>query len=761
MATGGLQILLIGDVQGRGVRPAVARFADECGLTGQVGNTRAGLVIELFGEKSAIEFFAERLGRRLPAGCVVSQRVDTDRAFESRESFVIAEDADDARLQAWVPRDLGLCETCRTELSEPRNRRQRYALIGCAACGPRYSVIKTMPFDRDRTTMRDFTMCSACGSEYASASNRRFHAQTNCCPQCGPNVWVEDPAGKVISRGAEAIRWAADAIRRRQIVALRGIGGYQLVCDATSSSAVRRLRQRKQRPGRPFAVLARSLQQVELLAELSQRERELLESEANPIVLLQAKPDYGLARSVAPGVSTIGVMLPGSGLHEMLMAECGWPLVCTSANREGEPIEFEPQGARDRLQGIADLFLQHDREITRPIDDSVVRVIAGNAVTIRLARGLAPLPLPLDSNESVIATGGHLKAAVAIANSGQCVLGPHIGDLESTATRARYVEQLRELAALYDVQAARYVQDLHPDYFSAFAIHEPGTPAHDQPSIAVQHHRAHVVAGMVEHDLIGRKVLGVAWDGVGYGDDGAPWGGEFLVIDEQLQSQRVARFRPLALIGGDMAAREPWRSALGALHQTACSGELIEDILNGIDVTVLNNARRLLTTRAGCIETSSVGRLFDAVAGIALGLTHVDYEAQAAMMLESIADPADFEAYPLTISDGTLVEIDWRPMLHAIAQDRVAGLDPGAISMRFHRTMADAICQMAERIPDLPIVLSGGVFQNRILTELVVSRIRDRGRLRLPGEIPPGDGGLAVGQLAIALHVARHSSPAT
>jgi hydrogenase maturation protein HypF len=602
-----------------------------------------------------------------------------------------------------------------------------------------------MPFEREDTTLAEFEFCDPCLREYRRPGDRRFHAQTTACPKCGPQLWSVDGVNQRSIQGEGAMLAALAALQAGKIVALRGLGGYQLLVDATNQAAAQRLRARKGRPAKPLAVMVDSMETALRLATVDEVELNQLASAAAPIVLLRAKSDNGLAESIHPNLDTVGLMAPTTPLHAMLTRDFGRPLVCTSGNYDGEPLEYEVESAQHKLNGICDLWLHHDRAIVRPIDDSVVRVIAGRAVTIRLARGLAPLPLDLPAMTPTLAVGGYLKAAAAWSNGGQAVLGPHIGDQENLAARNRFTEHIDDWQTLYRFQPLQLAHDFHPEYFSTQWAHQKHLPL-----IATQHHHAHVVSGMLEHGWLDREVLGVAWDGTGYGTDGTIWGGEFLVSTCS-DFERLARLRPFRLPGGEAAIHEPWRIALAMCEQL--EKPLNVSLLASWDVTsnCISLVRHIINRPHLSPLTSSVGRLFDAAAAIILGMTRAHFDGQAAMQLEAAADRSAQGWYDFPLREDRMFELDWRPLLEQLLADWHLGVDPGKMAMRFHRSLALAIPRVCRLRSDLPVVLSGGVFQNRLLTELVLQRWHDPSQpLGLPGIIPPNDGGLAAGQLAIA-----------
>lgn len=730
------RLTLRGRVQGLGLRPAAARLAAELELSGHVRNSPEGVEIEIEGRPAAVTAFSARLLGALPPGAVVEQ-IDR-RAIAPRRAASFRIDASRPRgpMATPVPADRAVCHACLADVAGGRApRRRQHAFTSCTACGPRYSIIQAMPYDRAATGMGQFQMCDACRQEYEAPADRRFHAQTNACVQCGPQL-----AG-----GSLALAAAAAALGEGRIVALRGVGGYQLLCDATSATAVARLRQRKHRPARPLAVLAASLAAAQRLAVMSDDERRALADPANPIVIVGRRPESPLAAEVSRQFNTVGILLPTTPLHALLAEQAGRPLVCTSGNREGEPLAFDQRTARGELEGIADVWLDHDRPIVRPIDDSVVRVMAGRGVALRMARGWAPRPLDLPLSVPVLAVGGQQKSAVAICNGAQAVLGPHVGDLESAAARKRFTDHVESLSELYGARPTLIVHDLHPDYFTTRWAGEQGLP-----TLAVQHHHAHAAAGMLEQGWLEREVMAVTWDGTGYGSDGSIWGGEFLLATAA-DFRRVACCRPFCLPGGETAIRQPWRTAVAVLQQFL-PVDGIAQVLPDIDAPTIAQVAVVAGRRQLAPRTTSVGRLFDAVAAIVLGTRRAEFEGEAAMLLEAACDPAEPGSYTLPLEGGSPAELDWRPLLVELLADRAAGAAPASMAMRFHRALAEAVVGVAGAWGPYPVVLTGGVFQNRVLVELIAGCWPDRGPpLGLPGSIPPGDGGLAAGQLAIAL----------
>lgn len=743
-----------GRVQGVGFRPFACRLARQMGLGGWVRNTRAGATVEVEGAADAVAAYAARLGAELPApGSVWSATRRSIAPVGEGDMRIGASDAAVAAGRssaALVLPDVALCEDCRGELFDPSARRHRYPFITCARCGPRYSIAQALPFDRANTTMARFPVCEACRAEYEDPLDRRFHAQTIACSICGPRLASWNRAGAEVAAGEAAIGETARALASGEIVAVKGLGGFHLLVDASDEAAVRRLRARKHRPAKPLAVMFPSLTSLRAVCEATEAEEALLRGSASPVVLLRRKPDVSLAASVAPGTPLFGAMVPYTPLHALLLDALDRPLVATSGNAPGEPICTDEREALARLAGIADRFLVHDRPIARPLDDSVARVMGGGTTVLRLARGYAPLVigLPGEQQASVLAAGGHLKCALAFAAGGDVVLGPHIGDLESSATVSAHARGIADVEQLFGIVPARVAHDAHPDYRSTAAARRAGPPC-----VAVQHHLAHVLACAAEHGL-DEPVLGVAWDGTGLGEDGTVWGGEFLVV-ERGRATRVAHLRPFRLPGGDAAAREPRRSALGALAE-ALGDALFErrDLAPTRAFTAAElNVLRAALARGVCAPlTSSAGRLFDTVASLTGLAQRITFEGEAAMALEFAAERCPLPQPPYAVGLAADGEVDWRPALRAAAAEAAGGASADVVAARFHETMADAIVRVAQRHRPLPVLLTGGCFQNRLLLERCIGRLEALGtRVYWPQRVPPNDGGLALGQAVAAM----------
>jgi len=743
-----LKVYVRGAVQGVGFRPTVYRLATSLRLRGFVSNAPAGVEIDVEGEPTDVDAFVPALLANRPPRSVI-QGLETRRLDPAGyDGFVVRETTMIGAATTLVLPDIAICDDCLGEMNDPRDRRHRYPFINCTNCGPRFTIIQSLPYDRERTTMARFTMCARCQSEYDDPADRRFHAQPNACAECGPRLSWRDASGAVLGGGDEALRAAMAALRDGRIVAVKGIGGFHLMCDARSEAVVRDLRRRKRREEKPFAIMAADIEAARLLCEINPAEELLLRSPESPIVLLRRREDSGLATSVAPGNPFLGLILPYAPLQHLLMSLLGFPVVATSGNLSDEPIVTDDDEAVTRLRGIADFFLGHNRPIARYADDSIARLVAGRPMLLRRARGYAPLPLShVDSAHSILAVGAHLKSTIGFAVAGQLILSPHLGDLETPEALAGFEDAIADLPGLYGFQADTIAHDLHPDYASSqFAEAQPAV------SVGVQHHVAHALACMADNELEG-ELLAVAWDGAGLGTDGTVWGGEFFRMRDTA-FERVAHLRTFPLPGGDAAAREPRRSALGLLHETR--GDVIfEDARLGqcLGFTQIEFAllRGMLQTGASVARTSSAGRLFDGVAAL-LGLRQRSgFEGQAAMELEFAADGTDAAAPYAFAVDGA--SVDWAPMVEAIDADRAAGTPVAVIARRFHETLAAMIVSVAQREGLDRVCLTGGCFQNLRLAEGAIARLRAAGfKPYWHQRVPPNDGGIALGQLVAAAH---------
>jgi hydrogenase maturation protein HypF len=755
----GRRIRLQGTVQGVGFRPWVYRVARDAAVTGRVRNDSSGVTIEAFGPAAALDAFVDRLAHDTarPAAAVVDRVLEEPIAYEHAPAFSIDASAETGEQHVSIPPDLATCPDCLAEIHDPSDRRYRYPFTNCTACGPRFTIVRFAPYDRLATTMAAFAMCPQCRCEYTTVEDRRFHAEPNACPVCGPRLDLRKADGRP-QPGVDAIDEAARALREGRIVALKGIGGFQLACDATSEETVRRLRGRKHRDEKPFAVMVRTIDDAAALAELSAAERALLLSPERPIVLAARRAESGLADAVAPGNPLVGVLLANSPLHDLLLEAFGKPLVMTSGNISEEPIVIDNHDALLRLRGVADLFVLHNRDIVTRADDSVARVVAGRPVVLRRARGYAPRaiasPIPFDA--AVLACGAQLKNTFCYGRGGEAVLGPHIGDLDSARVFRDYEAAIARMGQFLGVTPEIVAYDLHPDYLSTrYALGVDGAVA-----VGVQHHHAHVASAMAEHGLRG-PVLGLAFDGTGYGTDGGAWGGELLVAD-YAEFTRLATFRPLPLPGGDMAIRQPWRTAL-ALIDDAFDGEApIEGfpVFRRIANTDLDVVLRMIHRRFNAPLAHGVGRYFDAFGALLLGRPYASYEGQIALELDCAADPGERGRYDYAIDQAPSPwQVDMRPAVRAAVFEYVGGEPASRISARIHNTLAavsvDLVRAAARGAGRLPVVLSGGCFQNARLAESILRGLEPEFSVHLHQRVPPGDGGIALGQALVAAAQAR------
>ena len=753
----GRRFHILGTVQGVGFRPWVYRAATTAGVAGRVRNDPAGVTVDAFGDSTAIDRFIELLQRDPPPAARITSMVQTPIPFERDTAFVIVPSTDAGAPCVSIPPDLATCDQCAAEIADPVNRRFRYPFTNCTNCGPRFTIATAIPYDRAATTMAPFGMCAACRREYDDPADRRFHAQPNACPVCGPRLTLHTFTGAAIAVD-DPIASAAEAIRCGLIVAIKGLGGFHLACDATWPDTVALLRERKHRDEKPFAVMVRDRAAAEALAVLGDEERRLLTSAERPIVLAPKRQGTALAPQVAPDTTMIGLFLPYTPLHHLLLAAVGRPVVMTSGNRADEPIVLDNVEAVTRLGGIADVFLLHDRDIAARCDDSLAAVIAGRAVVLRRSRGSVPRAVPLARPLAapVLACGALLKNTVCLASGDSAWLGPHVGDLDNVATYDSYCEGIARLERFLRIRPAVIAHDMHPDYLStAYARRRP-----EAIHIPVQHHHAHVASAMAEHGLSG-PVIGLAYDGTGYGLDGTSWGSEILVA-ELGSFVRVATFRSLPLVGGDRAIREPWRIAL-ALVIDAFGDDLppaARSLFDGMPDVEVELVRKALRVGLPAPRARGLGRYFDAFGALFLRRRTASFEGQIALAWNQAADPATTDAYPYTILDtGAPWELDLRPTVWAAIADKVRGASVPEISARFHNTIAQATAALvrgvAAKFGPMPVVASGGCFQNARLAESVCAALAPDHRVRLHARVPPGDGGIALGQAVVADAIVR------
>jgi hydrogenase maturation protein HypF len=749
----GRRIRIKGIVQGVGFRPWVYRTAVASGVTGRVLNDSSGVTIDAFGDRGSLDRFEAALHVGVPPAARITDFDVVPIEPECLPAFVIVQSRQsDERRRVSIPPDLATCDECVEEILDPANRRFRYPFTNCTNCGPRLTIATDVPYDRPATTMAPFEMCEDCRREYENVRDRRFHAQPIACPVCGPRLTAHGPGGERLEFD-DPIAAAGRELRDGRIVAVKGIGGFHLACDATSDAAVALLRARKRRDEKPFAVMVSNLGEAERLALLSDVERRLLTSIERPIVLASKRDGSPLADGVAPRNRLVGVMLPYSPLHHLLLAEAGRPLVMTSGNLSEEPIAFTNSEALQRLRGIADLFLLHDRGIVTRCDDSVVSVVSGRGQMLRRSRGYVPRAIALRSpvRRSVLACGALLKNTFCLVRGEHAWLGPHIGDLENLETYDSYTSAIDRFERFLGVRPEIIAHDLHPDYLSTAYAKGRG----EGVRVAVQHHHAHIAAVMAEHGLYG-PVIGVAYDGTGLGTDGTSWGGEILVATAA-GFDRAATFRPLALAGGDQAIREPWRIAL-ALVLDAYDGDPpghVWRLFDGVSDRELVHVGQMLRGSVSAPLAHGVGRYFDAFGALMLGRWRSTYEGQVALEWNQAADPRGVDRYSFQICPGPNVwELDLRIMVRQAVTDRLHGKPVESISAAFHNTVADATAALVRHTADavgrLPVVLSGGCFQNARLAESIRASLVPDFEVFLPEQAPPGDGGIALGQAVVA-----------
>ena len=763
-----IRITIRGVVQGVGFRPLVYRLAKELSLNGWIANTVQGIVVEAEGNRDILDIFLDQINCEKPENSSIQSAESRFLDPIGFTDFRIKESSQIGKKVAAILPDIATCDKCLNEFFDPNDRRYLYPFINCTHCGPRFTIVEKLPYDRSNTSMQHFQMCEQCHAEYENPDDRRFHAQPNACDVCGPHVELWNRAGDVLHRNYQALFQAISAIRDGLIVATKGVGGFQLIADARNDEAVKKLRRRKHRMKKPFALMIPSLDQVQAVCMVSKVEAGLLRSPASPIVILERlRTDQNnvsetsiphISSLVAPGNPTLGIMLPYSPLHHLLMKELGFPIIATSGNVSDETICINEYDALDRLSHIADVFLVHDRPIIHHVDDSVVRILAERALVLRRARGYAPLPIFIDKKlPSAISVGAHLKNTISATVGKGVVVSQHVGDLETSQAYSSFKHMVHDVQELYHLSPEIIVCDQHPDYLSSqFADRSP------HRIIKVQHHYAHILSCMAENDILESTAMGVAWDGTGYGDDGTIWGGEFFKISES-DYTRCACLRPFPLPGGDRAVEEPTRSALGLLYEYF--GEEVFEISTVFTPTKaysnseLEILKSMLQKNINTPKTSSVGRLFDAIASITGLLSQVEFEGQAAMEFEfAMAGFTTNETYLFNINNRQnsaescrLLHIDIEVMLKEILLDIYQKIPISIISTKFHNTLVEIIVAIAKKNNGNKVVLSGGCFQNKYLTERTITRLLEEGfQPYWHKHVPPNDGGISLGQIVAA-----------
>jgi len=764
------RIEITGQVQGVGFRPAVYRLARRLGLTGIVYNDTKGVTVELQGEERSIDKFITFLQSepdRPPLAEIRSCRRTQIEPVEGEEEFAIKRSDAAGMTLSQVAADIATCPDCLREMRDERDFRYRYPFINCTNCGPRYSIVQTIPYDRPNTTMSVFPMCEVCGEQYGDVSDRRFHAQPVACPECGPGVHLTDPTGRLLQTGTdEVVSETARLLRAGQIIAIKGIGGFHLAVDALNNEAVVRLRERKRRDHKPFALMTDTVEKIRRYAEVDEAVAEVLANPRAPIVLVPKKSDVPIAGAVAEGVNTFGFMLCYAPLHYLLLAEGLDVLVMTSANISDEPLICRNDRALQKLGGVADAFVMHDREIYRQVDDSILHMVDAAPVPLRRARGYVPMPVFLEhvAKQDILAVGADLKNAFCLAKHNQLILSEHIGDLEDAEVYRHYVDSVEHLKRLFDVEPAVIACDLHPGYLSTrYARSLPGVSV-----IPIQHHWAHIASVLAEHGASG-PVIGLECDGTGYGTDGAIWGCECMIASLN-GFERFGHLDYYPLVGADRASKEAIRPLLSLLKQAYAEDFRPDEfrwLLDrlGADETRAAMVLEQIDRRINAVDTSSLGRVFDAVAAL-LGLGHTNhFDAQLPMALESVVENGidDHYAFDLIERENEPVRINLRRMLKQLVKETQRGTEVGRISARFHNTLAEALLEMAlaarETTELNTVALSGGVFCNRYLAHRLVKRLKQAGFAVLCNrDVPANDGGIALGQAAIAASILKGES---
>ncbi len=761
-----------GIVQGVGFRPLVWRLAQEQGIVGQVWNDAQGVVVHAWGNRASLDALVEDMQAQQPPLAVIQtiERTALDSQARIPAGFSIVSSKGGV-IRTGVTPDAATCQDCLAEVMDPANRRYRYPFTNCTHCGPRLSIVRTIPYDRANTSMAEFPMCEKCQAEYEDPANRRFHAQPNACRQCGPNVCLEDNDAKplVSEPGLDTIEMAASLLRQGYILAIKGIGGIHLACDAGNETAVTKLRQRKQRHHKAFALMARDIAMVSQYVLVDDAAVEALGNTAAPIVVL-SKKGACLADGLAPGQNTLGFMLPYTPLHHLLMASLQRPIVLTSGNLSDEPQSIDNDEARQRLHGIADFYLLHNRKIVTRLDDSVVHIVDEQPRLLRRARGYVPMPITLpprcDGSLRILAMGGELKSTFCLISDGKAILSQHLGDLENADTFREYQSMIRHYQKLYDFTPDLIVVDKHPEYLSS-KLGRQFSSEQRLPLIEVQHHHAHIVACMAEQGMAldSDPVLGIALDGLGYGEDGTFWGGEFLLADYK-SFQRLASFQPVPMPGGSKAMFEPWRNTFAYLT-TVLDWEQVQqqyadlELIRFLQKKPLHNLQIMMDKRINSPMASSAGRLFDAVAAAAgICREQSSFEGQAAMELQAMAEPCirelkDTDAYPFDF-DAQDRQLRWAPLWLEILDDLQKGIPPCIVAARFHLGLAAAVATTAKDLCNQhgidKVALAGGVYQNSLLFKLTDKYLLEQGIETLTSSnIPINDGGISFGQGMVGL----------
>lgn len=743
-----IKIVIRGAVQGVGFRPFIYRLATELNLNGYVLNSSKGVFIEAEGETEILNQFVLRIEKEKPPISIIQSLEYSFLDPIGYNDFSIKKSEKEEEISALILPDIAVCNDCLRELFNPNDRRYLYPFINCTNCGPRFTIIESLPYDRPRTSMKNFKMCSQCESEYKNPLDRRFHAQPIACNDCGPQVQLWDKQGNILSEKEEAIDQCIKLIQSGKITAIKGLGGFHLVVNATDDKAVNELRIKKHREEKPFALMFPDIEMIKEICEVNELEERLLKSPEAPIVLLKKKKNEKsllISNSVAPDNPYLGIMLPYTPLHHIIMRKLNQPIVATSGNLSEEPICIDEYDALKRLNGIAEFFLVHNRPILRHCDDSIARIVNGREFIIRRARGYAPLPYLSDVSDAqnIIAVGGHLKNTIALKKGGQIFVSQHIGDLSTIESFNAFKRTIRDFQKLYEVEQTKFVGDLHPDYLSTKFLKENGFDFK-----LIQHHLSHIAACKLENDVKG-EALGVSWDGTGYGLDGKIWGSEFFYINDESFSH-LGQFKKFLLPGGEKAIKEPKRTLAGILFEILDDEILSNEILlKKFKPSELKLILNILKNRINAPECVSCGRLFDAVSSL-IGISdYSNFEGQAAMKLEFSIEENVQEFYEFDFIENEKIIIDWTKIIFGLIEDLQKGISKGKLSSKFHNTLVEVIVRFAKKVNIKKVLLSGGCFQNVYLLTRTIQRLKQEGfQTYWHQRIPTNDGGISFGQIA-------------
>jgi len=736
-----------GIVQGVGLRPYVYNQAISLGLKGWINNNSQGVHIDIEGDKENVQKMIDNLKNNPPPQAKIVDIQAEERVLINYKNFQIRKSQQQDKSITLVSPDIATCEKCVQDIGDPGNKRYKYPFTNCTNCGPRFSIIKSIPYDRNNTTMKKFEMCSFCSNEYIDTNDRRFHTQPNACHICGPHIWIEDFQGIKINE-INALEFAKQKLKKGKILAVKGIGGFHLVCDAENEDAVNALRKRKKRPDKPFAVMVKNIETAKKYCLVNKKEEEILMGSRKPVVILDRASGYDLPESIAPGQKTLGVMIPFTPLHYLLLEEDFPALIMTSANINGLPLEYVNESASENLRNVADYFLMHDRDIHIPIDDSVVKITDNEVYMIRRARGYVPEALNKDRVREILALGSNMKNTFSIGKNGKIFLSQHNGNLNNEESKELYISNIDHFKEIFSFNPQYLACDMHPGYASREYACSSGLPI-----IEVQHHHAHIASCLGENN-VSRKVIGIAFDGTGYGTDGKIWGGEFILCDNK-EFRRAGHLDYVKMPGGEQVIREPWRIALAYMYKVLKSDEKFKEISARLYSDKCKNIISVLKADINSPETSSMGRLFDAAASLMGIRDYITFEGQAAMELEAAAEGKSLDYYKYDIVKGDEYVVKTGGIIEGIIEDRLSGEEKGIISDKVHNTIVKFsvdVCKLIRKETSInEVALSGGVFQNlRLLKNMMDNLRKDKFVVYTNKLIPANDGGISFGQIIVA-----------